>query len=61
MTTLVLYSLTTVAGSGCVYSGQTYSEGQTWKDGCKFDCTCVDGSTGKYQCSQLYVLALAEP
>jgi len=41
--------------SGCVYSGQVYQQGQTWKDGCKFSCSCTDGATGKYTCNQLCV------
>jgi hypothetical protein len=38
---------------GCVYAGHLYTQGQTWKDGCKFRCQCVEGATGKYQCTQL--------
>ncbi|XP_067652673.1 mucin-2-like [Haliotis asinina] len=34
----------------CVYKGRTYSEGQTWDDGCDYTCTCVDGSRSFYQC-----------
>ncbi|XP_060605056.1 putative per-hexamer repeat protein 5 isoform X3 [Ruditapes philippinarum] len=45
----------TGSGSGCVYAGHLYTQGQSWKDGCKFRCQCVEGATGKYQCTQLCV------
>jgi hypothetical protein len=35
----------------CIYHGQAYNEGQSWDDGCKFVCTCEDGSTGMYKCT----------
>ncbi|XP_045192544.2 CCN family member 2-like [Mercenaria mercenaria] len=43
----------TGTSSGCVYNGQLYQQGQTWKDACKYNCECVDGTSGKYQCSAL--------
>ncbi|XP_045192545.2 CCN family member 2-like [Mercenaria mercenaria] len=43
----------TGSSSGCVYNGQLYQQGQTWKDACKYNCECVDGTSGKYQCSAL--------
>ncbi|XP_060605082.1 CCN family member 2-like [Ruditapes philippinarum] len=43
----------TGTSSGCVYNGQIYKQGQTWKDNCKYKCECVDGNLGKYQCRQL--------
>ncbi|XP_052818303.1 CCN family member 4-like [Mya arenaria] len=38
---------------GCVYNGNVYQQGQTWKDACKYTCSCVDGASGKYQCQEL--------
>ncbi|XP_060081054.1 uncharacterized protein LOC132560404 [Ylistrum balloti] len=37
----------------CAYKGKQYFERQTWKDGCSYQCTCVDASTGHYRCEQL--------
>ncbi|XP_013415041.1 uncharacterized protein LOC106176982 isoform X1 [Lingula anatina] len=37
---------------GCIYQGQTYRQGWTWKDGCNYNCECVDGSTGFYRCTE---------
>jgi len=37
----------------CFYGGKYYHEGETWKDGCKYQCTCQDGKTGFYQCQTL--------
>ncbi|XP_052818305.1 multiple epidermal growth factor-like domains protein 11 [Mya arenaria] len=42
-------------GTGCVYNGNVYQQGQTWKDACKYTCSCVDGASGKYQCQELCV------
>jgi len=39
--------------NSCVYKGDYHAEGQTWKDGCDYKCTCMDGKTGFYQCSTL--------
>ncbi|XP_070207007.1 uncharacterized protein [Littorina saxatilis] len=36
--------------NGCVYKGSLHPAGSSWKDGCDFDCTCIDGATGMYQC-----------
>lgn len=38
---------------GCVYKQSVYQQGQTWKDGCTYSCTCVDATTGKYTCTGL--------
>ncbi|XP_052816208.1 uncharacterized protein LOC128242861 isoform X2 [Mya arenaria] len=38
--------------SGCVYNGQVYGQSQTWDDGCKFSCECLDATTGQYKCSE---------
>ncbi|XP_078331214.1 putative epidermal cell surface receptor [Crassostrea virginica] len=35
-----------VTGGGadkCTYRNQTYSVGEVWKDGCDYNCTCLDG------------------
>lgn len=36
----------------CIMNGKTYSQGQTWYDGCARVCVCEDGRTGYYRCSQ---------
>ncbi|KAK7493781.1 hypothetical protein BaRGS_00014922 [Batillaria attramentaria] len=38
-------------GTGCLYNGQVHAEGSTWNDGCQYKCSCLDGSTGQYQCT----------
>ncbi|XP_062609078.1 putative per-hexamer repeat protein 5 [Saccostrea cucullata] len=45
----------TGTSTGCVYKGQVYQQGQTWKDGCTYRCTCADATTGKYTCTGLCV------
>ncbi|XP_071174304.1 extracellular matrix organizing protein FRAS1-like [Mytilus edulis] len=35
----------------CHYKGATYQEGETWTDGCDYECECIDGQTGRYTCS----------
>jgi hypothetical protein len=37
----------------CVYNGQQYSQGQRWRDGCKYNCICEDAMTGKYTCTDM--------
>ncbi|XP_076470030.1 uncharacterized protein LOC143300316 [Babylonia areolata] len=39
--------------SECFYKGQSYKEGQQWRDGCDKNCTCVDARTGYYLCQEL--------
>ena len=41
---------------GCVYKNNLYPLGATWEDGCDFDCQCIDGTTGLYQCTAKWVL-----
>ncbi|XP_076111945.1 uncharacterized protein LOC143080130 isoform X2 [Mytilus galloprovincialis] len=36
----------------CEYKGVRYTTGQRWRDGCDYNCVCVDGMSGVYQCSQ---------
>lgn len=38
---------------GCVYKDHVYQQGETWKDGCTYSCTCHDAATGKYACTGL--------
>ncbi|CAG2252385.1 unnamed protein product [Mytilus edulis] len=35
----------------CIYKGRQYSQGQTFEDGCDFDCVCFNANEGKYRCS----------
>lgn len=37
----------------CVYNGQSYRQGQKWKDSCLFECECFDESTGRYRCTEV--------
>lgn len=34
----------------CVYKGVTYSQGQTWDDGCQKKCRCDDADMNIYTC-----------
>ena len=36
---------------GCDYQGNTYTQDETWQDGCDFDCVCEDASAGAYTCT----------
>lgn len=36
----------------CIYGGRIYTQGQRWQDGCQYDCICIDGKTGKYECTE---------
>ena len=38
--------------AGCYYKGVTYQEKQVWEDGCDYVCECIDGTTGRYSCSE---------
>ncbi|XP_076111939.1 uncharacterized protein LOC143080127 isoform X2 [Mytilus galloprovincialis] len=40
-------------GKACVYNGQSYRQGQKWKDSCLFECECFDESTGRYRCTEV--------
>ncbi|XP_045194129.2 CCN family member 5-like [Mercenaria mercenaria] len=48
----------TISGSsaGCVYKSQIYQQGQTWRDGCKLSCHCLDGFSGQYTCNELCLI-----
>ncbi|KAJ8302983.1 hypothetical protein KUTeg_019379 [Tegillarca granosa] len=39
-------------GNVCLYKGNMYQQGQTWDDGCTYSCVCIDGSTGRYKCTE---------
>ncbi|XP_011453369.3 CCN family member 3 [Magallana gigas] len=43
----------TGSSTGCVYKDHVYQQGETWKDGCTYSCTCHDAATGKYTCTGL--------
>jgi len=45
----------------CVYKGKEYNEGQRWRDGCDYNCECVDGMTGLYDCTEMWVNKLQSP
>merc|ERR1711874_24945 len=38
--------------SACLYKGVVYNQGDTWEDGCDYDCECTDASAGKYICTE---------
>lgn len=38
---------------GCFYNNHLYQQGETWRDGCKYNCQCVNAATGQYSCSAL--------
>lgn len=44
--------LTFPSAVGCYYKGVVYQKGQTWSDGCQFDCVCLDDMSGQYQCTE---------
>ncbi|KAH3770179.1 protein kinase C-binding protein NELL2-like isoform X2 [Dreissena polymorpha] len=37
----------------CFYGGNFYREGEQWQDGCKYNCQCMDGRQGYYECQKL--------
>ncbi|GAB1606676.1 uncharacterized protein LOC115210527 [Argonauta hians] len=37
---------------GCLYKGHYYQEKSIWNDGCQFQCVCLNGSSGLYECHQ---------
>ncbi|XP_045194340.2 uncharacterized protein LOC123549964 isoform X2 [Mercenaria mercenaria] len=41
------------AANTCYYGGKYYHEGEQWRDGCKYKCTCQDGKKGVYTCQTL--------
>jgi len=53
---LSLILLSHYLANACEYNGIVYKKGETWTDGCKFNCTCEDAKTGYYSCTTLYVV-----
>ena len=47
-----------ISVGACYYQGKQYSQGQTWDDGCSYECTCDDAAHGRYSCYNKYVLEL---
>jgi hypothetical protein len=46
----------TVLGSirdKCLYKSRLYNQGETWEDGCDFQCECLDQRAGYYACKPL--------
>ena len=43
------------SSGACLYKGNIYQQGQSWDDGCDYVCECVDGATGRYQCTSMWV------
>jgi len=39
--------------SGCAYKGKVYAQGASWRDGCQYNCQCLNGSSGQYRCDPL--------
>ena len=37
----------------CEFKGHQYQTGDSWTDGCDFNCTCTDQTTGLYACTQM--------
>ena len=44
-----------LCSSGCYYRGVVYQKGQTWQDGCDYNCVCVDDMSGQYSCTKRFV------
>lgn len=50
-TVILVWNLT----GQCMYNGVPFNEGQTWNDGCDLKCSCENGTTGYYRCSDRLV------
>ena len=37
--------------TGCVKNNVRYNPGDTWQDGCQYNCECLD-TTGRYKCTE---------
>ena len=35
-----------------MYNGVQHGQGETWEDGCTYDCVCEDAAIGKYTCNE---------
>ena len=38
----------------CLYKGKVHQQGDTWQDGCDYECECTDASRGQYKCNERY-------
>ncbi|KAK7485915.1 hypothetical protein BaRGS_00022910, partial [Batillaria attramentaria] len=36
----------------CQYNGQNYQEGDRWKEGCDYECTCMSASQNRVLCTE---------
>lgn len=43
-----------IISDACIYKGKIYQQGQTWHDGCDYDCECINAKSGQYRCSDRY-------
>lgn len=54
-----LTNLTTVNNTGssilneCYYEGKRYKQDEKWRDGCDYECTCLEADKGFYRCTSL--------
>ena len=55
LATILQHYVSYLLADVCVYNGRMYTQGQKWQDGCKYDCICTDGLTGKYECTERFV------
>ncbi|CAC5419109.1 COL6A [Mytilus coruscus] len=37
--------------NACIYKGRIHQQGETWHDGCDYDCECIDAKSGQYRCT----------
>ncbi|XP_045157466.2 uncharacterized protein LOC123523824 [Mercenaria mercenaria] len=37
----------------CYYKGNTYKQDEKWRDGCEYECTCMEANKGYYRCTSL--------
>ena len=37
--------------TGCLKNGVRYNPGDTWQEGCQYNCECLD-TTGRYKCTE---------
>jgi hypothetical protein len=48
------------ADGQCYYRGKSYSTGESWYDGCDYECTCEDGASGRYRCYNRYAASISQ-
>ena len=41
-----------------MYNGVSFTQGQTWNDGCDLQCVCEDDTEGYYRCNERFVSLL---